>query len=432
LLVTASLAAPPRATTQPAAPRDTLARAVEALVAPATNAGQLSAALLIARGDRAIYERGFGFANWELRVPVTASTRFNIGSITKAMTQMVVEQLVHEGRLDLRAPVAQYLPGFPNGPKGGVPTVQHLLEHRAGVPWRVTNAIDETQHMHAADVVERVRAQGLLFEPGSDTLYSSAGYTCLARVMEVVEGKPFSEVLATRLFRPASMTAATGETGPELMPGRAMPYGLGARDGRPTTVSMPYKDLSFLTGAGDVYCTAADLLHFVRATHRGAFGDFAKSQLGPSGQTSWTGWYGRINGYEASVDYQPAGDLTIVFLNNLQSGATWQLRARFRTLLEGGTPTPILNPPRIAAAFEAPASIVGRYGTPDDFVDISAIDGRLYRDENEFYPMDDGWYYLPASSSRMCFRRLGSGAVDTLITRFGSGRLTARPRMDRN
>jgi beta-lactamase family protein len=47
-------------------------------------------------------------------------------------------------------------------------------------------------------VVEFVKARGLLFEPGTQELYSSAGYTALARVVEVVEGKPFDDVLASK------------------------------------------------------------------------------------------------------------------------------------------------------------------------------------------------------------------------------------------
>jgi CubicO group peptidase (beta-lactamase class C family) len=125
-------------------------------------------------------------------VPVSAFSRFAIASITKVMTAAVAEKLAKEGRLDFDAPVRRYIPGFPDGPKGGSPTVRHLLDHKAGGPWHVTEPIDETQRLLPADIVERIKKRGLLFEPGTEELYSSAGYTALAPVIEVVEQKPFA------------------------------------------------------------------------------------------------------------------------------------------------------------------------------------------------------------------------------------------------
>ena len=81
------------------------------------------------------------------------------------MTEMVVEMLAAEGRLDLDAPVSRYLGLFPSGPKGGLVTIRHLVNHRLGVPHRVTSEMDESLPLHPSDVVERVRAKGLLFEP---------------------------------------------------------------------------------------------------------------------------------------------------------------------------------------------------------------------------------------------------------------------------
>jgi CubicO group peptidase (beta-lactamase class C family) len=119
-----------------------LVATVETLLAPEASANLLSGSILIARGDRIIFQRAYGFANWELRVPNSASTRFGVGSITKVMTETIVDLLSQEGRLDLNAPVRTYLSDFPDGPKGGRATVRDLLTHRAGVPFRVTKEIE--------------------------------------------------------------------------------------------------------------------------------------------------------------------------------------------------------------------------------------------------------------------------------------------------
>ena len=393
---------------------------IDALIKQEAMAGRFSGIVLVARGDRIVVQRSYGFADWERRVPSSSTTRFGVGSITKVITETIVDMLVGEGRLDLNAPVANYLNGFPNGPKGGHATVRDLLTHRAGVPHRVTTELEETEHLGPVDIVERVKARGLLFEPGTAELYSSAGFTCLARVIEIVESKPFDSVLVERIFRPASMASATEETGRRLMMGRALTYMLQGGPVGVEVVSAPYQDLTFLAGAGSLYATAGDLLHFVRTLHNGTFGTVAKKLLGTATDTTWTGWYGRTTGYEGSVDFLPATDLTFILLTNLRSAATWQIRERVRSILTGRAVSGIVPPPTPVRPFESPAQFLGLYGDPADPLVISEKHGRLFRDESDFYPISGGMYYVPVSGQLMRFARDTSGNVESIITRFGT------------
>jgi CubicO group peptidase (beta-lactamase class C family) len=408
---------------------DQMASNIDGLMAPQVKAKLVSGVIVIARGSRTIFKRAYGMADWERNVPNSSVTRFNIGSITKAMTEAVIAELAAEGRLRLDAPVDEYLEGFPKGPNGGRPTVRQLLTHTAGVPWRVTEPLDETQELHAADIVERVKQRGLLFEPGAKEEYSSAGFTCLARIVEMIEKQPFESVLAERVFKPTHMTSATDETGQRLMAHRAMPYLFGVDHESLSIVSAPYKNLRFLTGAGSVFATPSDMLHFVEGVRTGLFGNELRGRLFGGDTGAWHGIYGRTNGYEASVDVLPSKDLVFVFLANLQSGANWQIREQIRNLLRGKRVASIPLPPPMAASFEAPASFVGEYGPADDPIFISSVDGELLRDENVFYPIAGKQYYIPASSSLMHFERDANGVVTELITIFGDGRRTVRPRM---
>jgi CubicO group peptidase (beta-lactamase class C family) len=395
-----------------------LAKRIDSLARPEAAAKLLSGIILVAKGDSILTQRSYGYANWELRVPITAASRFNIGSITKPMTQGVIEMLAEEGRIDTLAPVAKYLPGFPSGPKGGQPTVAQLLAHRAGVPFRVTTPLEESTHLTPADIVERVRKRGLLFEPGARELYSSAGYTCLARVVEVVTGQPFDSVLAARVFRPAGMHSATGETGQQLMAGRARGYRLSPGSTKVTVANAPFVDLAFLTGAGDVYATAMDMFRFVRAAHANKLGSAAHAELT---DTSWTGIYGQTNGYEASVDYYAPLDITFVFLSNLYSLTNYQLRRAVRNLIAGLPTVAMIRPPAVARATQDPAPFLGDYGDADDPVSVSQEHGRLFRDGNEFYPIADGWFYVPGTGARFRFTRGADSSVNGMFSRWESG-----------
>ena len=393
---------------------------IERLIEPQARADLFSGVILVQRGDRVVFQRAYGFASWELRAANSERTRFGIGSITKPMTDALVSGLVKQHRLNPHAPVEQYIPRFPRGPGGGRPTIEQLLKHTAGVPHRVTTPAEEMLPLHPADVVKRVQARGLLFEPGSRELYSSAGYTCLARVVEIIEGRSFEEALAEDVFKPARMSSAMSETGLRLMPDRALSYMLGAGKGGPVVESAPYNDLSFLAGAGSVYATPADLVSFVRKVREGAFGEELQGWATEGDKETWRGWYGRTTGYEASVDLLPSQDLVFALVSNLRSAANWQLRKRIHDLLSGGSVVPIPLPPARAASFEPASEVVGFYGDPDDPVELAVREGEIYRDESQIYPIAGSKYYVPVAGFTMTFHRQ-NGKVDSIVTTYGDG-----------
>lgn len=393
---------------------------IERLIEPQARASLFSGVVLVQRGNQVVLQRAYGFASWELGVANSERTRFGIASITKPMTDALVSLLVERHRLDLRAPVEQYIPGFPRGPNGGRPTIEQLLKHTAGVPHRVTTVAEEMLPLHPTDIVARVKARGLLWEPGSRELYSSAGYTSLARVIEIIEGRPFDDVMAENVFKPAQMRSATGETGRRLMPNRALPHVLGAGKSGVVVEAAPYKDLSFLAGAGSGYATAGDLAAFVRKVRDGAFGEELKSWATAGEKDAWRGWYGRTNGYEASVDLNPGKDLVFVLLSNLQSAANWQLRKRIQDLLADHPAAAIPMPPPRAAGFEPAADVLGRYGDPADPVEVAVREGELFRDESQFYPVAGDRYYIPVSGNTMRFHRQ-DGKVDSIVTTYADG-----------
>ena len=78
-----------------------------------------------------IWSEGFGYADLEHRIPMTPAVKFRVGSIAKPMTSAAVVRLVKEGRLDLDAPIQQYVPSFPK--KGHPITTRQLGGHLAGI-----------------------------------------------------------------------------------------------------------------------------------------------------------------------------------------------------------------------------------------------------------------------------------------------------------
>ncbi len=371
--------------------------ALRALLAEHERAQLISGTILIAREEQVLFHESFGFADWEFGVLVTPETRFGIGSITKPMTGLLVQQLISEGKLEFTTPVNEFLPAFPAGERGTRVSIAHLLNHRSGTPHRVTSAQEESAALNAQFIVARIQQRGLLFEPGNRRLYSSAGYTALARVLELIEGKSYGDIVQERLFTPAGMERAINETGARLMDGRARAYRLGVTNGLVVKNSPP-KNLRFLDGAGSIYASARDLQRLVVAGRRGELGQGAEAQFAGSSE-EWTGYAGRTNGYEAWLDARPADGSILVFLSNLQSASNWQIREQILRHLEGEEFLDVPLPPPLEEQIEEAARILGRYGAAE----IRREEDSLFRGENEFYPIADGEYYIPGSGTRMRF-----------------------------
>lgn len=275
----------------------------------------LSGTLLVARGDRIVYERAFGSANFELNTPNTTATRYGVASVTKLLTALLAARLIERGELGPGDPISDYLPDFPRG--DAIP-VESLLRHRSGIPHRVTADTDVSETRTAADMVDLAREAELLFEPGSDRAYSSAGYSVLARVLEIAGGGTYGELLQREVLRPADALHTVSDDGATLVPGRAQDYLVGARGPIPTRPA----DVSFLVGAGSVFSTPRDLWQVVRALEAGVYGGLARSELFEDGELHWNG---ETFGYRAFVDYR-AGGAAVIFAGNVRNGAPGLLR----------------------------------------------------------------------------------------------------------
>ncbi len=405
-----------------------IASQINEVVGPLANQDLFSGVIMVCQGEQVLYSEAFGFANWELQAPNETHSRFAIASISKLMTQVIVEILVMEGKLDLNRPVSDFVKDFPIGPNGTLPTVDHLYNHRSGIPHRVTTEMEETQPLGTIDIVNRIKKSSLAFEPGSRRLYSSAGYTVLAYIIESIEGMPFEQVLRRRIFEPASMDRATCESSRHLMKDRAYPFFLGTDDAGLTVVKAQPKDLSYLHGAGSIYATALDLFRFNTALKNGILGIDRQEQQTDSAARRWIGWTGRTSGYEGYFDILPAAEWTLIILTNLRSAATWQIRNEIRNILARKKRTPIAFPPPIANAFESMKSLNGRYDNNGNQIVISQRDGKSFRGENEFYPIAGKKYYLPASGTTMIFKRNKSGEVKG-IEQIRSGKNNFFPRI---
>ena len=346
-----ALAAPPSVTLPN---RDDVAERIAAYLAPFDADGQLSGTVLVARGDEVLFEQAYGMANYEHGVPNRPDTPHGIASITKAMTDVICLRLLDAGELDVGDTIDRWLPDFPRADRI---TVEHLLRHRAGIPHRVTTELEETVPRTAADMAAlagRALADesAFLCEPGAVSNYSSAGYSVLARVLELAGGKPYAALLHKHVCEPARLEHTLHLSHRDVLPGRAqgyMPVAGGVRNA-------PLKDSSFLVGAGSAYSTPRDLYRLAWAIRDGTLGPSVRASLfDAQGFTA----NGAGTGCRAFVDLSADTDVTVAVTANLTTGALDRLRAALPRIVAGEEVAP---PERLAVeTAPVPPAALERY-----------------------------------------------------------------------
>ncbi len=220
------------------------------------------AAVALVRDGAIVHARGYGEADGTGRAP-TPQTPFFVMSITKSFTATLVLQLVEEGKLELDAPVVQYLPWFEvSGPGSDEISIRHLLTHTSGLPSLLPGEYERILAAPATDDLEReVRLLGeitLHSPPGTRFQYSNVGYSTLALLIETVEGKPYEDVLEERLFGPLGMDHSHARKADAEADGLAA--GHRSWFGRAVAYDWDYSRIGL--GAGFTYAGAEDLARF--------------------------------------------------------------------------------------------------------------------------------------------------------------------------
>lgn len=202
-------------------------------------------------------------------VPMSADSRFRIGSVTKTFTGAVIQQLVDEGELSLDDTLDEWYPEFPNA--AGI-TIDMLLTHTAGVALlqdeRQILQADLTHEFTIDEVVGILAARPPQFEPGTRTGYSNGDFQILAGVVERVTGLPYAEAVESRLSSPLGLESTAVDDGSEGAPS----HGYFTLDGGDPLDVVDFPNQASMTlagGAGAVTSTLPDLADWAEALYTG-------------------------------------------------------------------------------------------------------------------------------------------------------------------
>ncbi len=272
----------------------------------------------VAQNGNVALKAGYGMADLERNVPITADSIFESGSVAKQFTAAAVMLLAQQGKISLDDPLRKYLPELPD--YGAPLTIRHVLSHISGLrEWRplaTFSGLPEGTYVYSNDDILKLASQqhALNFTPGTAYSYTNTGFNILPILIERVigNGKTFQTFTSENIFIPLGMSHTRWRDDfRAIVPNRALAY-THPEGSANWTQDTPVENI---IGAGGLLTTVGDLLlwneNFTLAKVGGP--EFVKAQQTPATLSG-----GR------RIDY--AAGLTVNTVNGLRevshSGAT--------------------------------------------------------------------------------------------------------------
>src|SRR5690606_13292294 len=191
--------------------------------------------LAVIRDSAIIYERAYGMADLERHVPLSTQSVFDIGSIGKQFTAMLIALLAQERRLALDDSIHTYVPELPD--YGDPIAIRHLIHHTSGLLDYCTlmglaNMPFENRYDEDELLALITRQKLLNFKPGDEFLYSNTGYFLLGIIAQRVAGRPLTTLLREYILDRLGMKATTFN-GPmqQIVKNRAVGYAPAGNEG---------------------------------------------------------------------------------------------------------------------------------------------------------------------------------------------------------
>ncbi len=358
--------------------------------------------------QRVIWSKGFGHQDRDRKFPATEQTIYRVGSVSKLFTDIAIMQLVEEGKIDLDAPVTNYLPDFKPAtkPEQKPITLRMLMSHRSGLIREspVGNYFDPTGPTLEA-TVESVNGIPLIYAPGEKIKYSNAAIAAVGLAVQKVRGEDFTKSVEKTVLGPLGMKTSSFSPDRDFVKKNLAAATMWTYHCR--EFAAPTFELG-MAPAGCMYSTVTDLTKFLSclfadgkieggqllkpetlaamlkpqfapADAKEGFGiGFALSQL--DGQKR-IGHGGAIYGFSTELAALPGEKLGVVVVSSrdVTNAVTTRIAddaLRLMLAAKAGKPLPEIIETKSLKPEDAKA-LVGRYAAGDRTLDIHELFGKV-------------------------------------------------------
>jgi CubicO group peptidase (beta-lactamase class C family) len=377
---------------------------------------------------------GYGMADLERGVPVTADTVFESGSVAKQFTAMAILLLAQQGKISLDDPMRKYLPELPD--YGAPLKIRHVLSHVSGLrEWRLVATFSGTPEgtyvLDNQDLLRMAsRQRALNFDPGTAYSYTNTGFNIATILIEraLANGKTFQDFTREAIFEPLQMTHTRWRDDfRAVVPNRALAYA--AKSGG-WIQDTPVENI---IGAGGMLSTVGDWLlwneNFTHAKVGGA--EIVKMQQTPAtlsgGKTiayaagltvgTFDGFRevshgGSTGGYRTWIGRYPEKGVSVAVMCNSAQANPTQLGRETARLWTGGVPGPNSIPVQVEPATLEKLAGLYRKVRDNTVAEVRVRDGKLMFDRQALIPV--GAAEFSAGQNKFLFQdgHLSQGTPD--------------------
>jgi CubicO group peptidase (beta-lactamase class C family) len=351
----------------------------------------VGASVLVARGDRILLHKGYGFADLGLEVPTKDETVYHIVGPMLPFTGIAVMQQVERGKLQLDDDISKFIPEFPL--QGHHVTVRQLLNHTSGIVdyHYLGDSIEATSRLPKAldEVMALYAGKNWVNEPGTKWDWSISGFQLLVTIVERVTGQSFPDYVQQNIFKPAGVTSTTYCDDFTLTRGLSHAYRkIGTSYVEARENDMAYNsDLRFCSTVGDLLklWRAIKDKNLVRpetfqqmTTAEGAAAHMSAQD--PKAQYGFAmilnheddhrriGQHGSLMGYSGSLYDFPEDQFTIVVLTNTEDQNAYAITRALGRAILGLPPLPEPKPAAEPTLADKPVSADERKQLAGTFV----------------------------------------------------------------
>ncbi|MEO8637209.1 MAG: serine hydrolase domain-containing protein, partial [Gemmatimonadales bacterium] len=348
---------------------------IDSLAQAAIETGRVPGlSIAIMQDGRITFARGYGTTSVDKGgVPVTAETRFAIGSVTKQFTSAAIFLLAEEGKLSVHDPVAKWYPSLTGATNI---TLLDLMNHVSGyTDYYPLDFVDRRMQKAASaeSIIQRYATAALDFEPGTRWSYSNTGFIILGRVVERVSGQSFGAFLSRRIFQPLGLRHTSFE--PKQTSGAGWATGHTSFALGPIVTTKP-EGRGWAGAAGAIWSTPSDLATWDLALSEGrvlkpeSYALMTRPRLLADGTSTHYacgldvatiyGWTvlshgGAVSGFISNNRFVPDARSALVVLTNGESGQGLQPINGFGTRIITAGTAPARDTTAVAAV-AAPAA----------------------------------------------------------------------------
>ncbi len=379
--------------------------------------------------------------------PVGADTVFEIGSVTKLFTSLLLADMVLRGDMALDAPITDYLPPGAIVPdrNGQKITAFDLATHSSGLPRLPTDMVpadpaNPYAGYSSADLYAFLATYSLPRDIGTQFEYSNLGVALLTQAITKTAGQDYETLVRTRILEPLGMT----DTAITLTPAMTDRFATG-HDGQRRRA--PYWSFDAFAGMGAYRSTATDMAKFVAAasgavsTPLDAAFALMLRQTRPAGADTviGLGWFvldhgerqlvwhnGGTGGFSSFIGFDRASKAGAVVLSNMATETLVDdigLHLLDNDIALAPQPTPRQT---IEIEPEVLENYTGTYNiTPQFALTVTAEDGRLFvqasgQDRLEAFPQSQTEFFLTTVDAQLSFQ-LGPDGIATAIVLHQNG-----------